>query len=211
VQIALPIVTLVLGVVLGAWYTVYLRRPTLKITGGGSGGGPGPGHLRNHVRVINRPGLLGIRLGETILLGGRLHGHVEKGLTVDRNPANQCIANILDKESGRQVAPLMWRTSDANRPWQRIVTLNSGEEVDLMLFARLENEPSKYFVFEPADVSSEAAPRIPNEEAKFTDTREFLVRIMYSYGRQKLTFKATMRKGFDGRLSYETDGGGGSF
>jgi hypothetical protein len=208
VQIAIPIVTLVLGVVLGAWYGVYLKRPKLKVAGSGGGGGPGPGHHQNNVRVLNQPGLLGLRLSQSVILGKRIHGSVEKGLTIDRNPANECTASIHDKQSGRHIAPLWWRSTDPNAPWQIVVTMQSGEAFDLMLFARLDGEPTKYFPFEPQD---DGSPRIPNDAAKFDDTRDFFVQVMYSYGRQKLTFDVTMRKGFDGRLTYETEGGGGSF
>jgi hypothetical protein len=38
-QIVIPVVTLVVGALLGVWFTVYLTRPTLRVTGSGGGGG----------------------------------------------------------------------------------------------------------------------------------------------------------------------------
>jgi hypothetical protein len=123
-EIAIPFVTLLLGAALGAWYTLYLKRPRLKVIGGGSGGGPGPGHHSNQGRVMNQPGLLGIRLNETVLMGKKIHGTFERGLTVDRNPANECRASVHDKESGRHIAPLWWRSvSDGTFRLQQTVTI----------------------------------------------------------------------------------------
>ena len=51
-----------------------------------------------------------------------------------------------------------------------------------------------------------------HDEAKFTDTRKFFVRVDYSYERQHLRFDVTVWKDFDGRLSFDAEkGGGGSF
>ncbi len=207
----LAVVSLLLGAALGAWYTVYLRRPTLKVTGSGGGGGPGPGHHQNQIEIMNQPGLLGIRFGATIIFGKRLHGPVERGLTVDRNPANECRASLYDKKTGKHVAMLWWRSShDPAPPLHPTVTLQSGQSATLMLFARLDDEPTKYFVFAPDPTSS--GPKIPPDQAKFTESREFVIRIDYSYGRQKLVVDAAMTKEFDGRLTFMiARGGGGSF
>jgi hypothetical protein len=96
VTIAIPIVTLILGVVLGAWFNNYVKRPRLVVTGGGGGGGPGPGYHHRLVTITNQPGLMGLRLSETVIVGKQIHGHVERGLTIDRNPANQCTASLYD-------------------------------------------------------------------------------------------------------------------
>jgi hypothetical protein len=164
------------------------------------------------VRVTNQPGLLGIRLSETVIMGRQMHGMFEKGLTVDRNPASECRASLHDKETGSHIALLWWRpTFDATARWQQTATIQSGESFELAVFARLDSEPTKYFVFAPESEDASSPPRIPSDEAKFTDTRDFFVRIAYSYGRQKLSFSATVRKEFDGRLRWETEGSGGSF
>ena len=211
-QIVIPVLTLILGVLLGAGYTVYLRRPRLTVTGSSSGGGPGPGHHSNRLRVTNQPGLLGIRIKQTVVMGKQVFGDFEKGLTVIRDPAIQCQATIHDVQNGnRHIAMLWWRPlTEPDGDWDRTVTIQSGETFELALFARLDTEPTKYFIFEPVSEQS-PSPRIPNDDAKFDDTREFLIRIKYSYGRQELPFRGTMRKGYDGRLTWEGENGRGSF
>jgi hypothetical protein len=211
VQILVPIVTLVLGVFLGAGYSQYLQRPRLRLSGSGGGGGPGPGYHQTHVCVRNDPGFLGIRISETVVFGKRIHPSFTKGLPVERNTAKECNAVLLDKASGEFVTHLWWRSVvDGRFEWKRLVDLASGESADLMLFARLDAEPTRYF---PFDVDNEFAPgpRTPPEEAKFSDTHRFLVRITYSYGRQDMSSEAAVVKGYDGRLRWETEGGGGSF
>ena len=139
---------------------------------------------------------------------GGYTGPIEKGYAVDRNAAKECRANIRDKQTGRHIAPLWWRSRSSE--YSNTVTIESGQSYDLMLFARLDNEPLKYFVF----ASKSDAPdelMIPVEDAKFADTHEFAVKINYAYGRQQLSFDITMRKGFDGRLYFEGKHGGGSF
>lgn len=207
-QIVIPILTLLLGVA----FSVFLRRPRLQLTGSSSGGGPGPGHHSNRLRVTNQPGLLGIKLKQTVVMGKRIYRDFEKGLTVIRDPAIECRATIHDADDGnRHIAMLWWRPlSDPHADWERTVTIQSGETFELALFARLDNEPTKYFIFEPQSEHS-PSPKVPSDDVKFDDTRRFLIRIMYSYGRQELIFRGTMRKGYDGRLRWESEMGGASF
>jgi hypothetical protein len=216
-QVVIPIITFlvgaVLGAVLGRWYGVYQGRPMLTIIGSGGGGGPGPGYHVTNVRLQNRPGLVGLRLNESILFGRQLHGFVERGLPVERNPARECSARLHDKKTGEFVAPLWWRRGEQPTPWQINTNLASGEEVELMLFARLDDEPSRYFPFAPADQrSSGATPVVPPPEARFEGTHDFYIEISYSYGRQRARFDASVKLGFDGRLSWLLKrAGGGSF
>jgi hypothetical protein len=137
----------ILGAVLGAWYTVIHKRPKLRVVGGGGGGGPGPGYYSNHVTVRNQPGLLGVRFGETAIFGKRLHKPIEHGFSFDRDPAKDCRAMIFDKETGDLISELCWRREGELSPWQRRVTIPSGESYYLALFARLDGEPTRYFVF----------------------------------------------------------------
>ena len=88
-QIIFGVVSLLVGVLLGDWFTEYLRRPKLRLDGMLSGGAP---YALAGVRISNAPGLLGIRLDETVILGNRLHRFHEWGLTVNRNAAVQCVA-----------------------------------------------------------------------------------------------------------------------
>jgi hypothetical protein len=65
-------------------------------------------------------------------------------------------------------------------------------------------------VFAPSN-DQDDTPHVPPEEAKFEGSRDFRIEIKYAYERQTLAFKGTMRQGFDGRLYWESEGGGGSF
>jgi hypothetical protein len=209
VSIVIPIITLVVGVVAGAWFNNYLKRPKLVLTGGGGGGGPGSGY-RSHVSISNRPGLFGLGLSETVIFGKRLHGRFEKGLTIDRNPANECTAAIYDNQSGRYVAPLWWRLPTEPDRMYQVVTVPSGTTFDLMLFARLDAERSTYFIYVPTSETS-AEPKVPPAQARLGDEREFFVQVTYSYGRQKLKFDCAVRKEFDGTLRWETKTASSSF
>jgi hypothetical protein len=208
--IALPIVTLILGVFLGAWYTLFLTRPKLATDAIGGMGGPGPG--LNYAMIQNRPGLLGIRLRRTMIFGKPIHGNIEKGLTIDRRPAVGCSAGIVDKTSGQFVAQLWWQPENPGEPWRTAVTIESGESRNLMLFARTSEERTRYFIFEPADIeASDSPPKIPREEAKLTDSRNFRVEVSYSYERQRLKFSAGVRKEFDGSLTAWSEAGSTNF
>jgi len=108
---------------------------------------------------------------------------------------------------------LWWRPLlNRSEGWQRSVTIRSGMTFELALFARLESEPTKYFVFDLENESStDPAPRIPEGDIKFDDTGEFIAAIFYSYARQRLKFSGTMQKEFDGRLTWHSEGESGSF
>jgi hypothetical protein len=162
--------------------------------------------------VRNQSGLLGLRLGETTIFGRPFHGQIERGFSFDREPAKECHGRIYDKATGDFIAPLWWRRAGTALGWQQGVTIESGESCELGLFARLSSEPTKYFVFEPIAGEPGSPPRVPaTDEAKFEGTHDFRIEVAYSYERQKLVFEGRMRKGYDGRLYWESRGGGGSF
>jgi len=207
--VIIPIATLILSVFLGAWLNAYLTRPKLEICGNGSGGCSGPGYYMCHAVVRNSLGLLGISLKQTIIFGKRLHRPVEKGLTANRNPASKCTARILDKVTREHIAHLWWRFPESDRV-QQWVDIGSNESCDLMLFARLDAEPSKYFIYQSkSDALLDVG--IPPEHLKYHGTRRFIVQISYTHGRQKLEFDAAVQKHYGGRLTYIILDRGGSF
>lgn len=79
-----------------------------------------------------------------------------------------------------------------------------------MLFARLDSEPLRYFVFQPTTATN-GAPIVPADEAKLTESAEFVVEVLHSYGNKKLRFPVAVDKGLRGRLEYRFPSGGGSF
>ena len=209
-QIVIGLLLLLIGAILGAVLNVYFKRPKLAIAGGGGGGGPGPGFRRNYITILNESGQFGLNIRETVILGKRIHGRIDRGLVFDRLPARECRARIYDKKSGEPIKGLWWRVPNTSSCFVQEMTLNSGERAELMLFARLNDEPSKYFVFEPSD-GPKGAPVIPSEESKFQETRAFVVEIRYFHGKKVFSTDVEMRRGFDGRLSFKRKTGGSSF
>jgi hypothetical protein len=208
-SLALNLVFLVVGAVLGAWASLYIKRPKLTPTSGGGGGGATnrPGYWTNHVGIENKPGLIGINFGETVIFGKGLH--FEKGVTVERDPAREIIASIYDKETGERITHLWWRSVDNPGTVRASVkVINSAETWDLMLFARLNSEPLRYFIYQSAN-GEFGNIVVPDDEVKFRDTKRFVVRVNYNYGRRKLEFDITVRKGYDGRFHLEGKYAGG--
>ncbi len=212
---SLDIPSLLLGSLIGAfvsfWLEVFVKRPKLIINGSGGGGGQGPGHHKNYVTIYNEPALFGIKISNTTILGFQLHGHIEKGLVIDRAPAQECSAFIFDKETNEFISQLYWKDENDHNVSYTTITLNSGKRAQLMLFARLNSEESKYFIYQPESLSNEH-PRIPDENSKFSETREFIVKITYSYGKKTFKFPVKVTKKYNGKLEYNIKkSGGGSF
>ena len=147
-----------------------------------------------------------MKLPTTVLFGKRIGGR-ERGLTINRNPAAECKAFLVDDANGSN-APLYWRSTDGTSP--RRVSILCGESCSLVFFGRLDDEPGRYFIFEPMN-SGSSVPRLPKDGVRFSDTRSFVVHIAYSHGRQELTFAATVRKDHRGDLTFEVESGGVSF
>ncbi len=174
------IVAFVLGVALGTWFGVwyaeYVKRPQLRLSGGGSASTP---FRRSTLTVNNDPGWIGVGMGESTILGRRIHRGFRRGLAIDRNPAKQCQAQLIDKAKGRTVTSLVWQVRDDPDHYEPLTTLAGGESRVLMLFAAVPSEPSAYFVFEP-DAGSPYGIRVPDERLRFTGDNEFEVRVNYS-------------------------------
>jgi hypothetical protein len=150
---------------------------------------------------------LGVRLRETIILGKQIHGAIWRVLPFERRAATDCMAWLYAKGSHTDAVRLWWRSMDESRRCLQTVTMRNGETYELLLFPRLHSDPSRYFIFAPQDESGES-PAVPNDAAKFDDTREFRVRINYSDGHQRFSFETAVRKQLDGTLRYDTKGAG---
>jgi hypothetical protein len=202
--------SLIIGAILGTmartWHSYYVKRPKLKVAGGGGSGGSK--YNTNNITITNIPGLIGIRLPETMIWGRTIHSDVEWGLVVERSPAYRCRAWLYDKETGHAIKPLWWRTPDNKTV--REVTIRSGERVSLMVFARFSEEKLKYFVYDVVGQDSTEL-RVPEDEDKFDMTREFYIIIHHLYDKKRMWIDCKMTKGFDGRLRFSSAGGGGTF
>jgi hypothetical protein len=187
------------GLLIGAWYTIYLRRPKLRIVGGGGGGDQR--FRASHINITNEPGRLGMKLGPTILFGRELHGWREFGVSFDRNRAPECRAALFDRKTSQHLAPLWWHSTEPGAPWQQAITLESGAQAELWVFARLTADPTKCFVFEPSDPASPSTePRVPSDAALIETSREFTIRVSYFGGRHRVKFPAAVTKEFNGTL-----------
>lgn len=190
--------------ILFLWITAYSSRARLSVNGGGSGSvstQPGrPGWGVNNLSIENPPGFIGINIGSTVLFGHRLHGSISNGVPVDRRTARECIADLIDTD-GAHVAALWWRVTVDVQPHQyvRMMDITSGKKVDLMCFAWQVDDASFCYAFQPGN--DDGPPRIPPEAGWFKDTRNFVIRITYSQGRQKTSVPITMRKAYDGNWS----------
>ena len=208
--IAIPLVLLVVGTLLAAGFGIYLKRPTLRAVGSGGGGGQQFHSCR--VQIRNVPGLFGIRLGETVLFGRILHRPIDKGLPIDRNPAKDCAAWIYDGEQA--LTTLWWQSRNTRDAWQQRTTLESGDAAELVLFARLHDEPTQYFIFAPSDPTDpNMNPRVPDAGEKFQATitpREFAVHLVGMDGRRYHVFPVRVRLQ-SGLMYVESGGGAGSF
>jgi hypothetical protein len=204
-NVGLPILTGVLGAILGAFLGLFLgaytKRPKLVVNGSGSGG------RRNHISIQNQPGMLGFNIKPTMILGKRIHRGLQKGISIDRAPARECRAWMIDKLTGENIGGLWWRSQTNPDRMQQTVTIESGETFSLMLFARTEDS-SAYFAYQPQGETNHD-PVLPS--VTFQDTRTFIVRVSYSYGRQRFDTEMTMQRKLDGRLEWRSKTGGGSF
>lgn len=193
----------------GAWLSaaagLSLTRPKLALAGGGGGDVLDPGFRAHFVRVENQSGVMRVPLKETVIFGRQIHGAFFRGIPFERRAAVDCRAWLSAKDDPRPV-PLWWRSMDDPRRCSQSATMRDGEQYELLLFARLNSEPSRYFIFDAQGES--CAPVVPNDAAKFDDTREFRVRVDYSRGRQRFSFETAVRKQLDGTLRYETKGAG---
>lgn len=197
------LVSLVLGVLLGTWFSHFLKRPKLVLNGGG-GGGAGNGVIINYVTVQNAPGLFGIDVRPTVLFGWKVFNGDTFGFSIDRSSARDCSAWLLDPETKEKLTGLFWRVNGEVKSYTDI---GPGEVVDLILFGKIGSNPSAYFALSTYDANGFA---VPPPSAYLSDSRKFLVEIVYSPSR-KMRFKVEVKRGLDGRLSCYTPMGGGTF
>lgn len=171
------LVTLVIGLVAGAWWAEWRKRPVLKVNGGGAG--QTQTYKQSHWTLTNEVGFIGVRVGGTTVLGKRLHSGVRRGIPVLRNPATKCYAHLYDRDTKRLIAPLYWRADDGT--FVQSATIVGGDTRDLMIFAGVPSEPTKYFPFAP-DPTSPQTPLIPPEQARLEGPMRLEVRVTSSTG-----------------------------
>ena len=206
-QVAIGIGLLVLGTILGVFWTEYLKRPKLRVVG--SSGVGREAFLTQALRIGNRPAFLGIRMGETVIVGRRIGQGFQKGLAIDRNTAKECTAWLIDRETKKRVAGLFWHRPDSTGA-DLSVSIEPGEYAELWIFARLKDEPLAYFPYRPSDRNT-LDPEVPAAAARIHESREFMIEVNYSYGQQRLLIPVSVEKQLDGRLRFAFVEGSSSF
>lgn len=195
----------ILGAVVGFWYSHAVTQSKLEING--SGTGSSGGLVQTQLQVSNNPRFVGLQIGRTIVLGKPLHRGVSQGIIVERVEAKQCTARLIEAESHEHLAQLWWDPTGVPADYKTVVSIPCGTSVSLKLFARRESDVSAYFVFDP---DGNGVPKVPSEDMWFRGNKKFLVEIAYSNGKT-LRFHVTVRKSYGGPLYVEHLGGNGSF
>lgn len=208
-DIMISIITFIIGCLIGwfinHWYSVVMRRPSLRQSGSGTGSNfRNSGYHYNHITISNELRTFTLKIPETVILGKRIKTHFGNQI-VEREPATQCTARLLEK-SGKYICHLWWTKGNDITPTTEI---SSGNSTSLLLFLRREDNENKYFVYQPKSQTdfSPKTSRLPT----FTKTMHFFVEVSYSHGSQKLTFPVSIVIGYDGNFSFETDSSSGSF
>ncbi|HVS79059.1 MAG TPA: hypothetical protein VHD84_02085 [Candidatus Saccharimonadales bacterium] len=145
------------------------------------------------------PALLGLRMGQTIIFGHKIHPPIQKGLTLERTEAKECTAEILDKRTKKHLAPLWWRVLDSDR-MVSTVDIPSGKNAELMLFAQKDENSARYFIYKPISESDHSMV-VPPDGAMYTRTKSFLI-VISSYGRRKWMFETAVTIMPDGKVTY---------
>jgi len=192
----------VLGMFLSTWHSYFVKRPRLKITGNGASGGAN--FRTTNLNLTNSSRFIGLRISPSIMFGKQFHGTLRWGIPVDTLPARNLQATLFDKESGLFVSQLYWRKKQVILP---SIDLDSEEQVGLLLFSRLEQNPMRYFPFRPAPDG--IGVEVPQNDGYSDETRKFEIRISYSQARKPLIFQCKVSRQYGGGFWVEACGGGG--
>jgi hypothetical protein len=86
--LGLSLVTLLIGAFLGLFISSYVLRPKLRATGFAGG---------MSAQIQNEPGLLGVKVDQTIIFGKQIHEYHEFGIPIDRGDALDSRAYLFEK------------------------------------------------------------------------------------------------------------------
>jgi hypothetical protein len=215
VEAVLNVVLLIVGALVGVGGTVLaqglLNRPKIRMSGGGGGMGPVSGFRLVYLTVENEPGFLSLRLGQTTILGRRIHnGKILFSLPFQRLPAYQCTAWVKEQGAPQGVG-LSWRVPGGS--WGGgPITIEPGTSAQLGVFARQDPNPNPvaYFSYPPTSNTDET-PRIPPPQAAFTGARTFELWIDYLYGRKRNKYELSIYIDPGGNLQFQMPNGSSIF
>lgn len=203
-EIILSVSTFVLGCLVGwytnHWYSINLKEPQLSQNGNGDGSSIfGTNFHYTSVSIQNELRLLSVKLPETILLGKRLKTRFGNQI-IERNTARECRAQLLD-EFGKHICHLYWLE---NNIITQSVDIESGKSASLLLFVRKEDEPEKFYVYEPSSIS-DFTPKIM-KVPHFNKSKNFIARISYAHNKN-LSFPVGVEIDYRGNFYSKTKNG----
>lgn len=170
---------LVAGAVAGLWVNEHAKRPKLAFEGAGfqSGGSPASGYPSlMMLKIINKPGFIGVRMGKTVILGKYIHGYVEKGTAVERRPAVGVRVAIFDADSIGSGIPLWMLPQEGDEVGEptRTVALASGQYATVFVVGRRPSDNGYLAGIHPKWVNG--GEWSPQDVANYVEPRSFIVR-----------------------------------
>jgi hypothetical protein len=205
-NVFVSIVFLIVGAALGLLFDLYLKRPKLIVAGGGGGGGGTSSHS-TYVTIASARAGVGFQIRETTIWGRGLWGGRWWGLPIRRDEPGECYAQLLDAHR-KYLSPLYWRVPGSPEPQIRLAELLRGTEVSLLLLAQAPGEPYHYFFFRPGPDG--LTPAVLPVEARLSESRDFIVRVVFADGARKLDLRFNVIKQIDGTFRYSGAMGAGS-
>lgn len=196
-EIGIAVLTLVVGTVLSVWAAEHVKRPLVRLGGGGSSTVVAGCRIQT-AAVYSPPGFIGIRFGRTQILGKVVdRGHVW-GVEVERRPA-ECWATAVDADGG--TFQLYFLNRDHTSA-SATVEIGGKDQAQFVIFGRTEDDYSSYFLYAPTS-ETDLTPRIISDSAKFKDTKRFTIQLQFAGARKADKAEVMVRRDPDGRLFYE--------
>lgn len=202
VEIGLNAVFVVLGAFIGLFLGEYVRRPNIRVDASGAGLTPA-GFSVVTITITNTPGRAGIAIGQSILFGRTIFRGRQWGPPITRSPALVSASLLNDKGQG---VGLLLESLAAPGRFDGQVKIENDGHARIYLFARLESEPDRYFIYGD---DGHGQPEAPPDYAKLRGDHEFTLRV--SYGTTTKLFPVSVSMHLQGTLWVQSAGGGMSF
>lgn len=201
--IIVSLTSLLVGAVLGVWFTEYIRRPNLAISG--CTVSRGAGFSMWYLRVTNRPRLLGLSLGETRVAGRRLCRPLRIGVSVLTRPA-VCTATVTsdDPSDTAKVVLSLAILGDGDPRFHHSVELAADQHMLVGVVAQVDADPRRFFVYRPRGSGDELPQAPKSEAAKFEGSKTFRVQVVPRHGGKKLDVRVRVHIGVDGVCRVDT-------
>lgn len=207
-DIAFSVSIFILGCLVGwytnHWYSINLKEPHLNQRSSGGGSSLlGTNFHFAYASIHNELRSLAINLPETVLFGKKLKTRFGSQI-VERNPARECRAQLLDA-SGKHICHLYWLEN--NKIFDKL-DIKSGKSANLLLFVRRDDGSEKFYIYQPTS-QSDLTPKVVKVPS-FTKSTNFSVRISYSYNKN-LLFPAGVEIDYAGNFYATTNTSSGLF